>query len=393
MIEDQPQIPLTRTSRYWLRIKAVILRILMRIGMLLHGYPFPRPPRPSFTRELRPSSTRSSSVKLLFYTPKDYDKNGNGNRSKQSPSRDTANVTPSRKKYPVVVNFHGGGFCIGRASDDARWSRIVVESADAVVVSVDYRLAPEHPFPAAVDDGVDALLYLEAHADELSLDASRIAITGFSAGGNLAFSVPLRLRALTRLNSNSSSTTQSTTNLSSALASSPSLKHYESTDLLLNAKSNRSDSNNSNSNSIQIVAICSWYPILDFVVPRHIRRDRSIFPQKTLSPFFTNLFDNAYVPDPDERSSPYASPGLASSEALIDALPTNIFMYMCEWDMLLREGQEFVQRLEQGGKKVWSVMVEQSTHAWDKSVNPFRDQDKIDVLYRAACEELKKSFA
>ena len=60
-----------------------------------------------------------------------------------------------------------------------------------MVVSVGYRRAPEAPFPAAVDDGVDALLYLSRHAPELGLDVSRVVLSGFSAGGNLTVTVPL----------------------------------------------------------------------------------------------------------------------------------------------------------------------------------------------------------
>jgi acetyl esterase/lipase len=61
----------------------------------------------------------------------------------------------------------------------------------AVVVSVDYRLAPDHSFPVVVKDVVEAVLYLSEHAEELGLDVYNFALSGFSAGGNMAFSVPL----------------------------------------------------------------------------------------------------------------------------------------------------------------------------------------------------------
>jgi hypothetical protein len=65
----------------------------------------------------------------------------------------------------------------------------------AVVVSVDYRLAPDHSFPVVVKDVVEAVLYLSEHAEELGLDVYNFALSGFSDGGNMAFSVPLRLHA------------------------------------------------------------------------------------------------------------------------------------------------------------------------------------------------------
>jgi acetyl esterase/lipase len=69
----------------------------------------------------------------------------------------------------------------------------VVSSTHAVVCSVHYRRAPEHPFPTAVEDAVDAVFYLIDHAEELGIDPHWIAIPGFSAAGNTSFTVPLQL--------------------------------------------------------------------------------------------------------------------------------------------------------------------------------------------------------
>lgn len=86
----------------------------------------------------------------------------------------------------VVMFFHGGGFVVGDLDSYDGTARQHAVATDAVVVSVDYRLAPEHPFPAAVDDALAATEWVAAHADELGLDPGRLAVAGDSAGGNLA---------------------------------------------------------------------------------------------------------------------------------------------------------------------------------------------------------------
>lgn len=95
---------------------------------------------------------------------------------------------------PAVLYFHGGGYVVGSLDSHDAPCRELAARLPATVVSVDYRLAPEHPFPAALDDGVAAFAALVDRAAALQVDPQRIAIAGDSAGGNLTAEVALATR-------------------------------------------------------------------------------------------------------------------------------------------------------------------------------------------------------
>ncbi len=95
---------------------------------------------------------------------------------------------------PTVVFFHGGGFVIGDLETHDDHARLLCRDVGAVVLSVDYRLAPEHPWPAGLEDCLAATRWAFEHVDELGGDAGRIAVAGDSAGGNLSAAVCLELR-------------------------------------------------------------------------------------------------------------------------------------------------------------------------------------------------------
>ena len=95
---------------------------------------------------------------------------------------------------PCLVFFHGGGWVIGNLDTHDVVCRQLAEEGEQIVISVDYRLAPEHKFPAAVDDSIIATKWIAANGAELGIDPSRLIVGGDSAGGNLAAVVSLAAR-------------------------------------------------------------------------------------------------------------------------------------------------------------------------------------------------------
>jgi acetyl esterase len=111
----------------------------------------------------------SAKIAVRHYTPDIEDQTNN-----------------TEKKLPLLVFFHGGGFVIGDLDTHDEPCRLLCQHAQVQVLSVDYRLAPEHPAPTAVDDCLAALKWAYDHAAELNVDPTKIAVGGDSAGGNLS---------------------------------------------------------------------------------------------------------------------------------------------------------------------------------------------------------------
>ena len=95
---------------------------------------------------------------------------------------------------PGLVFFHGGGWVIGNLDTHDVACRKLADEGELIVISIDYRLAPEHKFPAAVDDAITATKWIAGHAKELGVDAARLFVGGDSAGGNLAAVVAIAAR-------------------------------------------------------------------------------------------------------------------------------------------------------------------------------------------------------
>jgi acetyl esterase len=100
----------------------------------------------------------------------------------------------SPEALPVLVFYHGGGWVLGTLDSAGSICREIARRAGCAVVSVDYRLAPEHPFPAAAEDAYTAVSWVASHADSFGGDPDRIAVGGTSAGGTLAAATALRAR-------------------------------------------------------------------------------------------------------------------------------------------------------------------------------------------------------
>jgi acetyl esterase len=97
---------------------------------------------------------------------------------------------------PTLIYYHGGGFVIGNIETHDSTCRRLSNKSRCQVISIDYRLSPEHPFPAPIDDGVAAFRHIRDNADSFSVDAKRIAVGGDSAGGAIAAVVCQAVRAI-----------------------------------------------------------------------------------------------------------------------------------------------------------------------------------------------------
>jgi acetyl esterase len=196
---------------------------------------------------------------------------------------------------PVLVYFHGGGFVIGDLESHDRECRRLANLSGCIVVAVDYRLAPEHPFPGAVEDAYAATRYIAEHTAEFSADSGRIAVGGDSAGGNLAAVVSLIARE----------------------KGGPKL-------------------------AFQLLV----YPCTDATATGGSMREFAEGP--FLTGAMMDWFLGHYFPRPEDRSSAYASPLKAPD---FRGLPQAMVM-TAEYDLLRDQGEAFAQKLKEAGVPV-----------------------------------------
>ena len=103
-------------------------------------------------------------------------------------------IPEGKGPFPVIVHFHGGGFIMGDLETHDAQCRLLCREANAIVMAVDYRLGPEHPYPAGHDDSYAALVWAGQHAASFGGDPARIGVAGDSAGGHLALYCALRAK-------------------------------------------------------------------------------------------------------------------------------------------------------------------------------------------------------
>ena len=209
--------------------------------------------------------------------------------------------------YPVLVIFHGGGWVIGDLDTADSSCRDICQLANCVVVSVDYRLAPEHPYPAAVEDCYAATCWVAEHAGELQADASRLAVGGDSAGGNLAAVVSLMSRD----------------------------KGYPSI-------------------GFQLLI----YPVTDAASNTPSYRENAegyLLTAEAMAWFWDH-----YIPNAEQRQNPYASP---ASAADLSGLPPALVL-TAEFDPLRDEGEAYAKALANAGINTEQVRYDGLIHGF-----------------------------
>lgn len=211
---------------------------------------------------------------------------------------------------PCVVYLHGGGWVLGDldTQDTIAWG--LCRGARAPVVSVAYRLAPEHPYPAAFDDSYAVLEHVAKHADGFGIDASRIAVCGDSAGGNLAAAVCLAAR---------------------------------------------------DRNGPRIAAQALLYPVLDTDTTRESYLENAESPLLTRDEM--EHFLAAYLGERLESPDGYAMP--LRAESVTDLPPA--FVHTAEFDPLRDEGHLYYRRLKEAGNEAEYRSAEGMPHSFARA--------------------------
>ena len=233
---------------------------------------------------------------------------------------------------PLLVFFHGGGFVIGNLDTHDNLCRSLARQAEAVVVSVAYRLAPENHFPAAPLDCYAATCWLVENAAALGVDGRRLALAGDSAGGNLAL-------AVSQL---------------AAQRKGPKISYQ-----------------------------CLFYPVTDARCDSQSYEDFA--EGYLLSSAMMYWFWQQYLQDTGQGDDPLASP--LRAEALADMPPTTLIT--AEFDPLRDEGEAFARRLLQAGVSVRLQRCEGMTHGFI-SMAPFVERAAVALADAAA--DLRRAF-
>ena len=234
---------------------------------------------------------------------------------------------------PCLVYYHGGGWVLGDIQGLDSTCRALANAAGCVVVSIEYRLAPEHKFPAPLDDCVAAVEWVHANAASIGVDPDRLAVGGDSAGGNLAAAVSLHARD----------------------AGGPPLR-------------------------LQLLV----YPVThhDYGTESYTANGEGYLLTKDMMVWF---WDH-YLNKAEEGADPQASPLLAED---LSGLPRAV-VYTAEFDPLRDEGEAFAARLEAAGVPVTHKRFDGQIHAFFQMLGVFPSaREAVD----GAAAELKAAFA
>ncbi len=207
--------------------------------------------------------------------------------------------------FPVLVYYHGGGFVVGSIADYDPVCRELCERSGFIVVSVEYRLAPEHPFPAAPEDAFQALLWVSENAASFNADTGCLVVGGDSAGGNLAAVVAQR------------SCRESGPNISAQLLVYPVTSAAEETESL-----------NSNAEGYLLTKADMEY------------------------------FFGCYVPEGTDLENPNLAPAISSD---LSGLPT-AWLASCEFDPLRDDGEAYAKAMAEQGVEVVSKRYNGTIH-------------------------------
>ena len=288
----------------WAQVANMLLKLLLHLNVLwvrsitglssiVDRYLIkPIPPQSSFQLKIPAHTSKQKGfITLLFYTP----------------AKSNFGGTPR----PVIINFHGGGWIFGTPQLDARWAARVVHEG-AVLISVGYRLAPSYPYPTPIQDCVDAIKWVYANAEKYNLDRDKIALSGFSAGGNMVFAAAMMLHA-------------------------------------------------KREHDIKLQAIVSFYPLLDRTKTREEKYEgNGIAEAKVSTPKrWDKLYADCYLgTEKVDFTSPYLSPGLASDELLRECLPKKCCGFHLHLGRVVRgrgsiPGKAYQPRKDRWGRQSW----------------------------------------
>lgn len=296
-----------------LRLTVGLIRLLMR---LRRGPPKAHPAR---ARTLAiPSRDPNRTIAAHLYLPP---------------------TAPSAGPLPTLVNFHGSGFVLPMHGSDAPFCARAAQHAGHAVIDVRYRLAPEHPFPAALHDALDAVAYARARPAEY--DAARLSVAGFSAGANLAL-------------------------VCAGVA--------------CEARTFRS--------------VLAFYPPCDLSVEPGEKRapDAVVGKEKGIPAGLARVFDACYMPEGVDRADARVSPRFAE----MGRWPEEVVVLTGAGDTLALEAEALAGRIEgeAEGVRVTRRRFEGVGHAWDKGAKEGSAEERAtEESYGMVLEVLKRVVA